>query len=143
MTSMIATTSSSPALIRSKVGYNLSHVAVFLFSLKLVVHIAERTVYPWYTQTFIESGEWTKSGILVCLLGPLGHLTFFGTGLLLSLPTILHWRKGKLQLKKEFPSVFAGMPVILMAWLTGNAFAYLVLMYLTRDSESEPPNAFL
>ncbi|KAF4664441.1 hypothetical protein FOL46_004243 [Perkinsus olseni] len=120
--------------IRSKVGYNLSHVAIFLFSLKLVVHIAERAVFPWYTRTFVESGTWTKSEALVALLGPWGHLIFFGVGLLLSLPTVLHWDKGKLQLKKGHPSVFAGMPVILIAWFIGNAYAYLALMHLTSDN---------
>ncbi|KAF4729958.1 hypothetical protein FOZ62_006797, partial [Perkinsus olseni] len=130
----IVTTSSSPSLIRSKVGYNLSHVAIFLFSLKLVVHIAERAVFPWYTRTFVESGIWTKSEALVALLGPWGHLTFFGVGLLLSLPTVLQWDKGKLQLKKGHPSIFAGMPVILVAWFIGNAYAYLALMHLTSDN---------
>ncbi|KAF4671195.1 hypothetical protein FOZ61_005418 [Perkinsus olseni] len=125
--------SSSPSLVRSRVAYIIFHVTLFLLALKPLVHMAERTIYPWYTKRFVADGNLSKSDVLIGFLGPMGHIGYFGSGILLSLPTVLRFTKGKMQLRKGYQSIFAGMPVILLAWIVGNTYAYVVLMYFTKD----------
>ncbi|KAF4674460.1 hypothetical protein FOZ60_001256 [Perkinsus olseni] len=79
---------SSLSLVRSRVANIMFYVTLFLFALKPLVHMAEGTIYPWYTKKFVEGGNLSKSDVLIGFLGPLGHIGYFGSGLILSLPTV-------------------------------------------------------